>query len=190
MLIVSENDEEVVKDVKVGNLTCNICFSLLILWGYGRWRTIRTSSGEKRIRPRRARCKGCNVTHTLLPIGHFLRRRDDAQRIMSALLKKADGISIENIADLLNIPFTTVRGWMRRFKSKATEITNFFNDLAINLNASLNEFHVQSTPFSQALESIGTAVIASQIKFGIREDYEVVTLLSKGMLLSPSLQAA
>ena len=58
-----------------GQLACPDCPGMLAPWGFARPRGIR---GIGPLRPRRARCAGCLVTHVLLPVTVLLRRADAA----------------------------------------------------------------------------------------------------------------
>jgi len=63
-------------------------------WGWARPRTLRGAAGRARLRPRRARCRGCLVTHVLLPVCALLRRADLAEVIGAALVAKAGGVGV------------------------------------------------------------------------------------------------
>ena len=65
------------------------------------------------LRPRRARCRTCRVTHVLLPTAATLRRADSTAVIGSALLASARGTGYRQIAAQLDRPLSTVRRWVR-----------------------------------------------------------------------------
>ena len=62
-------------------------------WGCARPRGVR---GVGPLRPRRARCAGCLVTHVLLPVTVLLRRADAAAVIWAAMTARAAGGSSED----------------------------------------------------------------------------------------------
>jgi hypothetical protein len=92
----------------------------LARWGFGVARAVRGLGGVvARWRPRRARCRGCGVTHVLLPVSALSRRADLAEVVGAALAAKAAGAGHRAIAGWLSRPAETVRGWLRRFAVRA-----------------------------------------------------------------------
>jgi Domain of unknown function (DUF6431) len=82
----------VVLDETVVPRRCDGCGSSFKPWGYARERAVRERGGWLRlVRPRRVRCRGCRVTHVLLPALVAPRRADSAHVILGALLAKAGG---------------------------------------------------------------------------------------------------
>src|SRR2546430_17398483 len=74
MLTVGEDAAEVERRLVAGGLVCPDCGDVLVGWGHARRRVIRGESGRGWVRPRRARCCGCHVTHVLPPVAVLLRR--------------------------------------------------------------------------------------------------------------------
>jgi transposase-like protein len=96
-----------------GVIGCPACGTgVLGGWGYARVRRIRGLTDP--VRPRRARCRSCLVTHVLLPVTVLLRRAYAAKRIWAALTARAEGAGHRRIAAVLGVPTATVRGWLRR----------------------------------------------------------------------------
>jgi hypothetical protein len=74
------------------------------------------------LRPRRARCRTCRVTHVLLPavvVPVVPRRADTTAVIGSALLASARGTGYRRIAAQLDRPLSTVRRWIRAVRDPA-----------------------------------------------------------------------
>jgi hypothetical protein len=65
------------------------------------------------LRPRRARCAGCLVTHVLLPVTLLLRRAYAADVVGAALSARAAGRGHRWVGLALGVPAATVRGWLR-----------------------------------------------------------------------------
>ena len=68
------------------------------------------------LRPRRARCRTCRVTHVLLPavvVPVVPRRADTTAVIGSALLASTRGTGYRRIAVQLDRTLSTVRRWIR-----------------------------------------------------------------------------
>jgi hypothetical protein len=74
------------------------------------------------VRPRRGRCRGCGVTHVLLPVTMLVRRGDWAVLIGKALELKAAGRGQRPIAVAVGVSRSTVRGWLSRFAEVAEEV--------------------------------------------------------------------
>lgn len=74
--------------LSAGEIGCPSCRDgVLGGWGYARVRQIEGLSDP--VRPRRARCRACAVTHVLLPVTVLLRRAYAAKRIWAALIVRA-----------------------------------------------------------------------------------------------------
>ena len=84
-------------------------------------------------RPRRARCRGCGLTHVLLPVCCLARRADAGEVIGLALEAKAGGDGHRMIAGRLGRPASTVRGWLRAFTARAEQVRSVFTALAASL---------------------------------------------------------
>jgi hypothetical protein len=106
------------------------------------------------------------ATHVLLPVGVLLRRRDLASVIGSALLAKADGKGHRPIAVELEVPATTVRGWLRRFAARAELIAGHFARLAAWLDPSAAVPQPRGSPLACAVEAIGVAAVAAARRLG------------------------
>src|SRR5205807_9451912 len=74
-----------------GGLACPGCSGVLAGWGYARARRVRGPAGVVQVRPRRARCTGCEATHVLLPVGLLLRRADGVVVIGGAVVAQGGG---------------------------------------------------------------------------------------------------
>ena len=103
-----------------GTLACPGCTRPLHPWGHARTRTVRDHGHTTlALRPRRARCRTCRVTHVLLPTAATLRRADTTAVIGSALLARARGTGYRRIAAQLDRPLSTVRRWVRAVRDPA-----------------------------------------------------------------------
>lgn len=116
MLTVEDEPVSVERRLAAGDLSCPGCGGPLARWGFGLPRTLRgRGAAVVRRRPRRTRCRGCGITHVLLPAVALSRRADLAEVIGAALAAKAAGAGHREIAGRLCRPAETVRGWLRRF---------------------------------------------------------------------------
>jgi hypothetical protein len=89
------------------------------------------------VRPRRGRCRGCEVTHVLLPVTMLVRRGDWAALIGRALELKAAGLGQRPIAVAVGASRSTVRGWLLRFAEVAEEVRAHLVRWALWLDAGL-----------------------------------------------------
>lgn len=152
-----------------GSLPCCAgCGGQLRPWGYARARSIRGRSGEVlRLRPRRVRCAGCNVTHVLLPAHAGAPRRADAIEVIgSALLASIAGQGHRRIAADLGRPAATVRGWIRRATVRAQAINAQATSLALALDPLPSPMRPAGSPLADALEALGTAIAAARRRLG------------------------
>lgn len=129
MITVSHDDDVVESQLVSRTLVCPICVGKLRPWGYALPRMIRIHIPAENLvlRPRRARCDSCRVTHVLLPVRFAARRADTASVIGHAIeLNTVSGPGHRKIAAIVGRPETTVRGWLRTFRAHASAITVAF----------------------------------------------------------------
>jgi transposase-like protein len=101
------------------NRSCPDCGGRLRRWGHARWRVVRNSAGDRRLRPGRVRCGHCGATHVVLPAEVLVRRRDAVAVITEAWRLAATGVGVRRISGRLGVPMETVRGWLRRLRARA-----------------------------------------------------------------------
>lgn len=184
MLMVSGDPVRVEKELIAGSLRCAGCGGRLVPWAHARWRNVRSAEGERRVRPRRGRCADCLATHVLLPDDLLVRRRDDISVIGSALVAHGGGEGHRPIAKRLGLPAATVRGWFRRFRTRAEIIAVFFTQWALVLSPGCDPPGPSGTAVGDAVEAIGMATRAAVIRFGPGPAWSIAGRLSGGGLLS------
>src|SRR6266480_7662903 len=132
MLTVEACAKSVERRLAGGDFRCpGECGQVLARWGYARRRVLRDFGEGVTVRPRRARCRGCGVTHVLLPVIALSRRADLAEVIGAALAAKAAGAGYRRIAGWLSRPAETVRGWLRRFAVLAAGLRALFTGVLV-----------------------------------------------------------
>ena len=161
---------------------------MLAPWGWARPRSLRDVGSSLRLRPRRGRCLACGGTHVLLLVDALVRRADTVAAIGSALLDKAAGLGHRVIAVRLGRPASTVRGWCRRFGSRAAVVCSAFTALAATLVVDA----VLPTPaagglFADAVAAVGAAAAAVARRFGVVmvSGWRLAAAVSVGRLLAP-----
>jgi Homeodomain-like domain/Domain of unknown function (DUF6431) len=183
MLIVCAEQALVEAELVDGRLGCPSCRGVLGPWGHARERVSRCSLGDRLLRPRRARCRGCAGTHVLLPDVVLLRRRDEVVVIGAAIEAKAAGDGYRRIAARLGVPADTVRGWLRRFAERAELVRAHFTRCAVALDVELGAVLPAGSGVADALEAIAVAARAWVLRFGPGDPWRIASVLSGGGLL-------
>src|SRR6266478_5347054 len=108
--------------VRVPRPQCSSCSSPVVFWS-GYWRHVRWQERERKIFIPRVRCRGCGVTHALLPAFVLARRLDAAESAGLVIGQVAAGAcGVRPAAAAAGVPHTTARGWVRRFAALAVEL--------------------------------------------------------------------
>ncbi len=189
MLIVCAELVVVERELGAGLLSCPSCRGVLARWGWARERVLRCAAGDRVLRPRRARCRGCAGTHVLLADRVLLRRRDEVAVIGAAIAAKARGAGYRRIARGLGVPADTVRGWLRRFAERAELIRAHFTRCAVALDAELGPVLPAGSVVADALEAVAVAARAWVLRFGPADPWPVASWLSGGVLLATRVPA-
>jgi transposase-like protein len=123
-MLLCADEEAAAAALASGVLSCPSCKGgRLRAWGWGRERAIRVPGGTRQLRPRRGRCRSCGATHVLLPAWTVPRRADSTATIAAAAaLSALDGIGTARLGARLGVPAATVRGWLRRLRSRAGQL--------------------------------------------------------------------
>ena len=104
-------------------LGCPGCGQPLRPWGHARERTVRDLGGTLvTVRPDRAVCPGCDVTHVVLDAGLLPRRAYAAGLIGQALVAPPSGPGTGASRGDLAVPAGTVRGWIRGARRSAVQL--------------------------------------------------------------------
>lgn len=96
----------------------------LRIWSPARTRRVQLSAGQWcRLRPDRARCRACGVTHVLLPAWCLPRRAYSTEVVGAALLTAAQGAGYARAAAAAGAPKATVRDWLRAVGRSSAALT-------------------------------------------------------------------
>jgi hypothetical protein len=188
VLTVGAIPAEVERLLSGGELECPRCGGILARWGHGRARVLRGVRGPVRLRPRRARCRGCGATHVLLPAFALLRRADVAEVIGLALAAKASGRGVRPVAAATGRAAGTVRGWLRRFGSRAEAVRVFFTRLLVETGTDPVPPAQGPSAFADAVAAVAGAVVAASSRWpgvGGVSPWRLASAASGGRLLSP-----
>lgn len=129
----------------------------------------------------RVRCGSCGATHALLPWFLLAWRWDEVKVIGRALELAAQGWGTRRIAAELARPESTVRGWLRRLRTRAGEVTTLLLKRAAGWGWPGSELPIQ--PLPRLLAAASTAAAAWTRRRGPAERWRVVALISGGRLL-------
>jgi hypothetical protein len=121
------------RDIEFPRPGCPSCAGRLVFWsGYRRY--VRAWGRCRKIFVPRLRCGRCRVTHALLPAFVLAWRLDAAEAIgtvLAVVAGRAGGVRPP--AARLEIPYTTARGWCRRFTARGPRLGVAFSALAVEL---------------------------------------------------------
>jgi hypothetical protein len=193
MLTVEASAGSVERRLAAGELSCPCCAGMLAGWGHARERALRGPAGQLVwLRPRRARCRSCRVTHVLLAVFALVRRADTAGVIGAALAAAAWGAGFRSAAARLGVPASTVRGWLRRFSRRAGLVRAFFAALLAGAGPDPVMPAAAGSPVADAVAAIAgaaSAVAARWPQLGQVPVWQAAVAASGGMLLAPGWPA-
>ncbi len=112
---------------------CPGCAGPLVFWS-GYQRHVRAAGRCRKIFIPRLRCAPCRVSHALLPAFVLAWRLDVVETIGLVISHVAAGqCGVRPAAQRAGVPYTTARGWVRRFASGASGAGTGFAALAVEL---------------------------------------------------------
>jgi hypothetical protein len=79
---------------------------------------------------------------------------------------------------------STVRGWLRRFALRASDIREHFTRWAYALGPGHDRRWAGASPFCDAVEAIGVAGVVAVRRFGPRPVWSLASVLTGGRLLA------
>jgi hypothetical protein len=173
-----------------GQVGCPDCRGVLRPWGWARPRGVHGVAGV--LRPRRARCGGCLVTHVLLPVTVLLRRAYAVEVIGAALMARAGGSGHRPIAAALGVPAATVRGWLRVMAARLESTRLRLLAVACRAGVDQRVPTALGCPWRDVLAALGAATAAVTGRFGgfgvlgPVTAWQVASACSAGRLLAPS----
>jgi hypothetical protein len=143
-----------------------------------------------RVRPRRAVCPRCQVTHVLMPVAALSRRADLAEVIGAALAAKATGTGLRSIAAVLGRHVDTVRGWLRRFTTLADRVRVVFTVLLVEVGPDPQVPAESGSPLADAVAAIlgaRAAVVSRWPMLGKVPPWQIASAVTRGRLLAPAV---
>jgi Domain of unknown function (DUF6431) len=191
MLTVGNSQAVVEELLGNGLLSCPGCGGRLGGWGHASRRPVFTAGRVAvAVRPRRARCAGCGVTHVLLPAWLLARRCDGTSVIGDMLARAARGQGFRSIAAASGVPEGTVRGRLRRFRASAGRVREFFTRLAGVLAVDPVPLDPAGSPLADAVVAAAAAAAGRWPGMVTVSGWELAAVLTLGSLLSPAVRFA
>ncbi len=166
MVTVSADPSSVESRLLAGEISCPGCgVGVLAGWGFARSRSIVGAVG--RLRPRRARCRGCLVTHVLLPVVLLLRRAYLAELVWAALVARAAGGGHRRIGAGLSMPVSTVRGWLRRAAGRLEAVRTVFLQHAVTVGVDVQIPASAGSGWADLVAAVAVAAGSLSTRFGV-----------------------
>jgi Domain of unknown function (DUF6431) len=168
-------------------LGCPGCGQPLRPWGHARERTVRDLDGALlTVRPDRALCPGCEVTHVVLDAGLLPRRGYAAGLIGRALVAAALGSGHRRVAGDLAVPAGTVRGWIRGARRSAAELRILGIRTVVAFDQDALPAWGRPDELGCALEHLGAAAMVIGRRYGLQHTslWARVNVLTRGRLLA------
>lgn len=194
MLTVGNNTAVAEELLGSGLLSCPGCGGRLGGWGHAVRRPVfRAGRIPVAVRPRRARCAACGVTHVLLPAWLLARRCDGTAVIGDMLARAARGQGFRSIAAATGVPEGTVRSRLRRLGGSAGRLREFFTRLAGALAADPVPLDPAGGALGDAVVAVAAAAAAARGRWPgmvTVSGWELAAVVTLGSLLSPSVAFA
>lgn len=183
MVTVEVDPVRVESRLVAGELRCSSCpDGVLARWGFARSR--RVVGLVEPVRPRRSRCRGCAVTHVLLPVSLLLRRAYAAELVWAVLEAKAAGVGHRRIAAAVGIPACTVRRWLRVIGRRAEAVRQWFIGVTVTAGVDVAIPAATGTGIGDVLAAVGAARSAIVARFGPGSMLGAVTAVSVAVACS------
>lgn len=175
-------------DLGAGRIPCRSCEQPLSPWGYARTRVVNGPAGHRvRVRPRRARCRGCGTTTVLFPAQLVPRCPVTMDVVGEVLMAAVQGAGHRVIAAQLSLPVATVRRWLRHLRSNAEWLRARGTAMAHQLDPNLSPLLPQPTALALAVDALGAAASAAVRIVGPQaapSPWPVVCVVTGGRLLA------
>ena len=121
------------REVGFPRLDCPLCRVPMMFWS-GYRRHVREAGRCRKIFVPRLRCAKCRVSHALLPAFVLAWRLDTAETAGTVIGRVGGGVcGVRPAAAEAGVPYTTARGWVRRFACRAPGLGVGFAALAVEL---------------------------------------------------------
>jgi hypothetical protein len=172
------------RDIDVPRLRCPGCKEPMSYWGWYQ-RDLRVGR-SRALLVRRQRCKPCATSHAVLPSFVAHGRLDAIGVIGPALEAMVDGHA-RRAADVLDLPYETVRDWRRRFVARAEMLALGAVRACVALGTPAPR--LPKGPLAAVLAALGSAWRAARRRFGgaVGRLWRFANALAGGHLLTTNI---
>ena len=153
------------RSVAVARVSCRSCRVPLGFWS-GYWRSVRSGGRYWRMWVARGRCSLCKVSHALIPSFLLVGRHDVVDTIGSVLEAVAGGSGVRPAAGRVDVPYSTARSWVRRFRERSGLVWSGFVAVSVELGGVVPP-RVPVEPVPAAFAAIGWAYRAARARHGV-----------------------
>lgn len=170
--------------VAVPRPACGGCGAAMVFWS-GYERSVRVDGRCQKVWFRRCRCGACGVSHALVPAFCLVGRLDVVDAVGEAVTAVVEGPGgVRPVADRLGVPYTTARGWLRRFGARAAMLAAGFAALGVEFGGVVPELpgDVGRAALMVMCWAWGAAVCRAGGSAGSRWGF--VSLVTGGLLLA------
>ncbi len=152
--------------VAVPRPDCPVCAAAMAFWS-GYERSVRHRGPFLKLWVRRARCRRCGTSHTLVPSFCQVGRLDDAEvigAVITAVVGEARGV--RPVAEEADVPHTTARDWVRRFCRRAALIGAAFAAVVVEVAGLAPSLPASASLAERAMGAIRQAFAAVAARAG------------------------
>ena len=177
------------KDIDVPRPDCPKCSVPMVFWSsYKRY--VRHLGKDLTICIKRARCKGCKVTDSLLPSFLLLNRLDCIETIGTAVEAVfGEGSTIMAAGLGAGVPYTTTRGWIRSFNRCIIEIGSAFAALVIELGGDVTSFVDSYKTYALGAITNAYESVTKLPGWGLIGMWEFVSVVSGGRIIATNINS-
>ena len=122
----------------------------------------------------------------LIPTRSLPRRADSVETVGVALLGAAGGLGYRRVAARVELPATTVRGWLRRARANSEAVRADATVAAYQLDPMAHRFDPTGSALGDMVDAVGRAVAAWVLRFGPRTSpCQLAVALTGAAILAP-----
>jgi hypothetical protein len=171
--------------VAVPRLACPVCGVPMGLWGWYE-REVRVGRVWL-VAVRRQRCEVCGISHGVLP-GFVAHRRLDSVEVIGACLSLGGRgrRGVRPAARFVDVPYTTVRDWLRRFAVRAEMLAVGFSRFCVAVGGLAPRLAGDDMEVALGALRAAWATAARRFKTSVGGRWRFANAVVGGQLLSPN----
>ena len=116
----------------------------------------------------------------------YPRRADSAETVGAALLAAAGGLGHRRVAAVVELPATTVRGWLRRARANSEAVRADATVATHQIDPTAHRFDPTGSALGDMVDAVGRAVAAWVLRFGPGPSpWQLAVGLTRAAILAP-----